>query len=193
MKNIDVVLYTNFTALDAFGPVQVFGYIDEYAIRFVSLYGGVVRNAQGLRIMTEPMSEIRPGGILLIPGGSGSREMIRDPAFIQALGEAVQRSEYTLCVCTGSALAAETGLLDGKRATTNKTAFDWVADNHTRVKWDREARWVADGNIYTSAGVSAGTDMALGFVRDRFGAETAENLCRKMEYHWNRDPEHDIF
>lgn len=193
MKNIYVVLYPNFTALDAFGPVQVFGYIDEYAISYVSLHGGIVRNAQGIRIITQPMSEIEQGGILLIPGGFGSREMIKDPVFIQAIREAAQKSEYTLCVCTGSALAAEAGLLDGKQATTNKTAFAWVADNHIHVKWNREARWVADGNIYTSAGVSAGTDMALGFVRDRFGTEFAEKICRKMEYHWNADPEHDTF
>lgn len=193
MKNVYVVLYPDFTALDVFGPVQVLGCIEEYAISYVSLNGGVINNDQGIQIITKPMSVMEQGGLTLIPGGMGSRAIIKDPVFIQSLKEAVQKSEYTLCVCTGSALAAETGLLDGKRATTNKTAFAWVADNHVNVEWNREARWVADGNIYTSAGVSAGTDMALGFVRDQYGIDLAERICRIMEYHWNADPEHDSF
>ena len=193
VKDVYVVLYPNFTALDVFGPVEVLGSIKEYTIRYVSLHGGIIHNRQGIQIITEPMDVIEPGGIILIPGGYGSREIIRDAAFIQRIREAIQTSEHILCVCTGSALAAETGLLDGKQATTNKTSFAWVADNHANVKWNRKARWVADGNIYTSAGVSAGTDMALGFVRDRFGADIAESICRRMEYHWNSDSEHDIF
>ena len=193
MKKVCVLLYENFTALDAFGPVEVLGKIEEYELHYVSLSGGLVRNTQGIRIETEPVSSMEAGGILLIPGGFGSRAAINDTAFICALAGAIRQAAYTLCVCTGSALAAETGALDGKRATTNKIAFAWVADNHPAVRWDREARWVADGNIYTSAGVSAGIDMALGFVRDRFGSERAEDICRRMEYHWNADAEHDIF
>lgn len=193
MKNVYVVLYPNFTALDVFGPVQVLGCVGEYEISYVSLNGGVIHNDQGIQIITEPMSAIEQGGITLVPGGLGSRAIIKDRVFVQQLKEAILKSEFTLCVCTGSALAAETGLLDGKRATTNKTAFAWVADNHVNVDWKREARWVADGNIYTSAGVSAGTDMALDFVRDQFGTDLAERICRMMEYHWNTDSEHDSF
>jgi len=85
-------------------------------------------------------------------------------------------------VCTGSALAARAGLLDDKTATTNRRAFDWVAAQGPRTRWDRTARYTADGRVYTSAGVSAGIDMALGFVCDRFGPETAREIAARKEY-----------
>lgn len=82
-----------------------------------------------------------------------------------------------MSVCTGSALLAKTGMLDGKDATTNKRAYNWVIQQNSNIKWIKEARWVQDGNIYTSSGVSAGIDMALGFVADNFGIEKAEEIA----------------
>ena len=190
--NVFVVLYDNFTALDAIGPAEVLGRVSN-SVRFVSLKGGTIENRQGVRILTETFDRIEKGSILLIPGGTGSRTVIKDGDFIRELGKAIEDSEYTLCVCTGSALAAETGLMDGKKATSNKSAWGWVTDNHPNVLWDKMARWVADGKFYTSAGVSAGIDMALGFVNDRLGPEAAEEICRRLEYHWNSDPDHDSF
>ena len=93
-----------------------------------------------------------------------------------------------LAVCTGSALLAKAGLLAGRRATTNDLAFDWTASLGRDVHWVRRARWVKDGTIYTSAGVSAGIDMALGFVSDLYGEAEARGICRSMSYRWNRDP-----
>lgn len=193
MKRVYVVLYDNFEALDVFGPVEALGITDEYKIHFVSLDGGIIENDQSIKIVTEPMKSIQNNEILLIPGGFGSRKIINDERFINALTEAAVNAEYVLCVCTGSALAAKTGILDGKNATSNKNAFDWVVNQGLKVKWNREARWVVDKNIYTSAGVSAGMDMAVGFIRDRFGEEKALTVCREMEYHWNDDWEHDTF
>ena len=80
VKDVYVVLYPNFTALDVFGPVEVLGSIKEYTIRYVSLHGGIIHNRQGIQIITEPMDVIEPGGIILIPGGYGSREIIKDAA-----------------------------------------------------------------------------------------------------------------
>ena len=191
--NVNVVLYENFTALDVFGPTEVLSRIEEYKINYYSLNGGIVRNEQSIRIDTEPMGSIEPDGILLIPGGFGSRIVINDEEFISALKKTAVSSRYVLCVCTGSALLAGTGLLDGKRATSNKMAFEWAKSCGTQVQWIREVRWVADDNIYTSAGVSAGMDMALGFVRDMFGDERARAICKSMEYHWNEDADHDSF
>lgn len=193
MKKIYVVLYKDFTALDVFGPIEVLSSIEEYQIHYVSLRGGIVENRQGIRIETEAFTEIDWDGILLIPGGLGSRKVINDAQFIEELAKAIQNSEYVLCVCTGSALMAKTGLLDGKNATSNKKAFDWVQSCGPKVKWNRAARWVVDGNRYTSAGVSAGIDMALGFVCDVFGKDKADEVCGRMEYHWNSDSENDTF
>ena len=186
MKNVYVLLYEDFTALDVFGPVEVLGLIEDYRLRYVSLEGGIVQNRQGIRIETDALSCAEKGGILLIPGGFGSRVLIHNREFLETLGNAIDGAEFVLCVCTGSALAAKTGALDGRRATSNRIAFDWVRENNPGVSWDGNARWVADGKFYTSAGVSAGIDMALGFVRDQHGEAAAEEICRRMEYHWNR-------
>lgn len=193
MKNICVVLYENFTALDVFGPVEVLGNIDEYELHYVSLGGGIVTNSQGIKIETEKINTFETCEIILIPGGLGSRIVINEDEFICSISNLMKKAMFTLCVCTGSALAAKTGLLNGREATSNKTAFDWVVSMDDKVLWNRKARWVADGNLYTSAGVSAGTDMAVGFIRDQFGVEKADQICRRMEYHWNSNADEDTF
>ncbi|MGN0846637.1 MAG: DJ-1/PfpI family protein [Kiritimatiellia bacterium] len=184
-KDVTVVLYDDFTALDVFGPVEVLGKIASYDIGYASLHGGIVRNQQGIRIETRAMETVGTSEILLIPGGYGSRKVIQNVEFIGQLRRLMGQSKYVLCVCTGSALAAATGLLDGKKATSNTRAMDWVKSQGRNVRWEGDSRWVIDGNIYTSAGVSAGTDMALGFVRDKFGKPEALRICNAMEYNWN--------
>lgn len=98
-----------------------------------------------------------------------------------------------MSVCTGSALLAKVGLLDTKEAASNKLAFDWVTSQGVAVNWKRQARWVREGKYYTSSGVSAGMDMALGFVRDQFGQELAEQIARQAEYHWQDDLDRNDF
>ena len=99
--------------------------------------------------------------ILLIPGGFGTREAVGNPHFLDQLGAASQDAATTATVCTGSALLARTGLLDHRPATSNKLAWDWVLQQGPQVQWIRQARWVDDGDVITSSGVSAGVDMAL--------------------------------
>jgi len=183
--DINIVLYKDFTALDVFGPVEVLGDVDDFRLRYVSLEGGIITNRQSIRLETEPFATVARGQIVLVPGGFGSRKSIKDERFIAALRQLVDDADCVLCVCTGSALVAETGALDGRIATTNTRAFDWVADGHPAVEWVRGARWVTDGKYYTSAGVSAGIDMALGFVGDRYGLAAARDIAERMEYRWD--------
>lgn len=126
MKQITVLLYHNFTALDALGPLEVLGRLPGYEIRYASLFGGPVSNEKGLVVMTEALSSPGPGDILLIPGGMGSRQMVLQDDFLAALRKAALESTLVMTVCTGSALAAAAGLLDGLHATGNKKAFDWT-------------------------------------------------------------------
>ena len=90
-------------------------------------------------------------------------------------------------------LLAKAGILDGRRATTNKVAFAWVASQSSRVDWQKTARWVVDGKFMTSSGVSAGTDMALGLVEKLYGRAMADSVARAAEYRWNNDPADDPF
>ena len=166
--------------------------IPEYSVRYFSLCGGPVGNGKGLAIETLPLAGARPG-ILLVPGGFGTRRLVNDSAFVSALRKAAEESVYCLTVCTGSALLAKTGLLDGMRATSNKRAFDWVVSVNPSVLWQRHARWVSDGKFYSSSGVSAGIDMALGFISDRSGEEKAREIADSMEYVRNGNPDNDPF
>jgi len=96
-------------------------------------------------------------------------------------------------VCTGSALLARTGVMDGRPATSNKVAWDWVVKQGPRVRWQRKARWVDDGDLVTSSGVSAGIDMALSVVARLHGTDMARQAARFMEYVWHESAEDDPF
>lgn len=191
--NVDILLFDDFETLDAFGPVEVLGKIEEYKLRYYSLNGGIVVSAQGTPILTEQIDLISKGGILLIPGGKGTRTLVHDIVFLQKLKEVAELSSYCLSVCTGSALLAKAGLLSDKKATSNKKVFDWVTSVDSSVQWIKNARWVVDGRYYTSSGVSAGIDMTLGFVKDRFGEQRAIDIAGHIEYIWNSDCNKDIY
>jgi hypothetical protein len=90
-------------------------------------------------------------------------------------------------------LLARAGLLDGRRATTNKQVFEWPVSQGPRVNWVRQARWVEDGKFVTSSGISAGIDMALAVIGRRYGGDAAEAIAVAMEYEWHRDPLWDPF
>jgi transcriptional regulator GlxA family with amidase domain len=194
MKNINVLLFDDFAPLDAFGPANVFSPLSRFfGVGIFSMKGGIVTASPGIRMETRPVSEALEDGILLIPGGFGTRKLVEDVEFIRELKELAVRAPAVLSVCTGSALLSRTGLLKGVRATSNKLSFEWVVSQDPGVTWVRKARWVHDGKFYTSSGVSAGIDMALGFVRDELGSGAAESVCKGLEYVWNDDCENDPF
>jgi transcriptional regulator GlxA family with amidase domain len=198
MLRLNVLLFSGFETLDVFGPVEVFGMANkikqnEFEIEFFSEKGGLISSSQNARIETLPISEIKDGGILFIPGGWGVRSEIDNLIFLDEIKTLAQKAEYILTVCTGSALLAKTGLLKSRRATSNKISFDWVSQQDQEVEWVRKARWVKDGRFYTSSGVSAGIDMSLGFVADCLGEIIAKNTAKSMEYVWNKDKDNDPF
>lgn len=191
--DVNVFLFPDFETLDAFGPIEVLGRVEQYHLNYISVTGGMIRSRQGTLIVTKSIDDADPSGILLIPGGQGTRKLVDDDAFIRKLADISLQSVYCLTVCTGSALLARTGLLDNRKATSNKKAFEWVRSVTKNVLWVGRARWVVDQKYYTSSGVSAGIDMTLGFVADRFGDEKAEEIAESIEYVWNPDPADDHF
>ena len=193
--NVGVLLFDNFETLDVFGPVEILGRLkDLYSIRFYSLSGGLIRNSHGISIVTEKLEpEHSNSEIIIIPGGAGTRLGVNNQLLIDTIRKISVSSNYVLTICTGSALLARTGLLDGRKATSNKRAFDWVLTNGKDVNWIKHARWVVDGKYYTSSGVSAGMDMALGFLADRHGLEFARKVAFEIEYNWTEESEDDNF
>src|ERR1022692_2094556 len=195
MMHTAVLLFEDFETLDVFGPVEILGRLkDHYKIRFYSLTGGLVNNAHGVSIATEELINAENGAdIFLIPGGYGTRKEVSNELLIDAIRKIASMSKYVLTVCTGTALLARTGLIDGKKATSNKRAFDWVISQGLHVHWVRKARWVVDGKFYTSSGVSVGMDMTLGFLSDLHGIEFARETAFQIEYNSQENKEEDNF
>ncbi len=194
MTDFTVLLFDGFETLDAMGPAEIIGVLPgHFRLRMCSLNGGLQTSAQNVRVNTALFSAIAPGGVILLPGGMGTRALVKDETFLQALKALAIEAAYTLTVCTGSPVLAMTGLLDGRAATSNKQVFGWASSVNTRVRWQQSARWVVDGKYYTSSGVTAGMDMTLGFVRDTLSYEAAKAVANAIEYQWNEDKDFDPF
>jgi transcriptional regulator GlxA family with amidase domain len=131
--------------------------------------------------------------VLLVPGGIGTRKEAENPLMTDFLRRTYPGLEYLASICTGAGLLAASGLLDGRRATTNKMAFDWPRSVAPAVAWVPQARWVEDGNILTAGGVAAGIDMALALIAKLAGEETAIAVAQGTEYEWHRDAAWDPF
>ncbi len=194
MTAFNMLLFDGFETLDAFGPAEIIGKLATmYSLKYFSCNGGIVTGSQNIQVLTRPFHEINAGGIVLIPGGMGTRKHIDDAGFIHKLTAAADAAAFVLTVCTGSALLAKTNLLNNRQATSNKKAFDWVQSVNEAVIWVKHARWVVDGRFYTSSGVSAGMDMTLGFISDLHGQNIAQNVADTIEYIWNSDKNLDPF
>lgn len=188
----DIVLFDDFETLDVFGPAEIFGRSPHYTLNYCSLSGGVITSSQGAQIITT-VFEPEKTALMLVPGGQGTRRLVSDEGMLAALRTAAQHAQWCLSVCTGSALLAAAGVLDSRRATSNKRAWQWVTSLSAQVNWVKKARWCADGRFYTSSGVSAGTDMALAFIADRHGETAAEEIAQHIEYRWHNDAGDDPF
>jgi transcriptional regulator GlxA family with amidase domain len=194
-RRLGVVLYPEFELLDVFGPLEMFGMlIGLVEIVVVAQERGPVASAQGPEVLARhDFTDCPRLDLMLVPGGFGTRVQVENAALLDFLRQRAAAAEVSMSVCTGSALFARAGLLDGKRATSNKMFFHWVAEQGPQVQWVKAARWVEDGSVATSSGVSAGIDMALAVVARLYGEETASNLALTAEYDWHRDPAWDPF
>ncbi len=195
MQTLTALLFDNFETLDLFGPIEMFGSLPKYyRLQYASITGGIIRNKQGVAIQTIAITDLEYStDILLIVGGIGTRQVVDDTPFLQALISLSNQADWVLSVCTGSALLAKAGILDNRKATSNKLSWHWVTAQSNQVNWIKKARWVIDGKFYTSSGVSAGMDMALGFIADRHDIDTAYRIAHYTEYCWQQDSELDSF
>ncbi|KAI1452119.1 class I glutamine amidotransferase-like protein [Annulohypoxylon moriforme] len=203
-----VALFPGFQALDVFGPLDTLNMLSKEtplsltilapSLSPVSTSTATSGHTTGQSVVpTRTYADALTAGedieVLLVPGGFGTR----DPANTAEVEDFVKRAfpklRYLLTVCTGSALVARTGVLDGRRATSNKRAWEWATSQGPNVNWVTRARWVPDGNIWTSSGISAGIDMMFAFVAEHYGEEIAAALADDAEYVRNTDPENDPF
>jgi transcriptional regulator GlxA family with amidase domain len=194
-RTLGAVLYPDFELLDLYGPLEMFGNVGpELRIVTVAEQRGPVASAQGPQTLAEHAFDEAPElDLLLVPGGIGTFPQLEGTGLVGFLQERAKRAEVSMSVCSGASLLAKAGLLDGRRATTNKQFFDLCAQQGPKVDWIREARWVEDGPMATSSGVSAGTDMSLSVIARLYGRERADGIAALAEYEWQDDPARDPF
>ncbi len=196
-QTIAAILFPGFELLDVFGPLEAFGMLAETGqckILTVAESAGAVASRQGPRALADfGFDDCPPLDVFLVPGGMGTRKEISNGRMLGWLRERAQTAALVTSVCTGAALLARAGLLDGRSATTNKFSFKWVVEQGPRVNWVKQARWVEDGKFLTSSGVSAGIDMTLAIIAKLWDLETAQRIATRMEYKWHRDAGWDPF
>ncbi|MFF9350630.1 GlxA family transcriptional regulator [Streptomyces sp. NPDC014734] len=183
-RSVLVVLFDGVQSLDVTGPLEVFAGARHlpgagYGLRTASPDGSPVRTSSGLRLIPDTsLADAEPPHTLLVPGGPGTRAPA--PELVGWLREHAPRAERLVSVCTGALLLAAAGLLDGHRVTTHWTVCDHLARTHPAVEVDPDPIFVRDGRLATSAGVTAGIDLALALVEEDHGREVALAIARHL-------------
>jgi putative intracellular protease/amidase len=198
---------------DGFEPIDVFGFAEAFAIaRFLGqAYDSklpypfetvlIAKQVAAVKSMNGP--SVWPDwdlsralkeslDVLMVPGGGGSDRLLGDQTVLEWMRDRDKRVKIMASVCTGAAVLAKCGFLDGLPAATNHRSFQRVSRHGRRVLWDNVARWVDAGKYVTSAGVSAGTDLGFYLVSRLAGRAVAEIAATAAEYDWHRDPSQPI-
>ena len=187
-KTIGIVLFPDFEDLDAIGPREALTMMakasgGEWQVVLISEEGGPVTSFLGTRYLVDHSYESCPPlDVVLVPGGLGTRTQMNNPKHIEFVTRQDRQATWVTSVCTGALILHQAGFLSGKRATTHWSAVDLLR-NLGDVEVAEGERYVHDGNVITSAGVSAGIDMALYVVSLVKDAETARNVQKYIEYY----------
>ncbi|PGG96440.1 hypothetical protein AJ79_09592 [Helicocarpus griseus UAMH5409] len=209
-KHYAALIFPGFQALDLFGPLDILNLLGKGREIKLSLIGPTMdpvstddpepnsnkfNSTSYQSVVPTHTYETAPKDIevLLLPGGAGTRHDETVEPVIKFVADIYPKLRYLLTVCTGSSVAARAGILDGKNATTNKLRFQDISKANPQVQWKQRARWVVDGNIWTSSGISAGIDNMLAFVEHAYNRTTAKTMAKVLEYEWNENSEDDPF
>jgi len=188
VRTVLIVLFDGVQSLDVTGPLEVFDHaVDHqggraYRVRTASLGGAPVRTTSGLAITPDgdlrDQDQADPPDLLMVPGGEGARR--RDQDLVAWIRDAGPRARRVASVCTGAFLLAAAGLLDGRRATTHWSWCEVLREQYPAVQVDPDPIFVKDGTVATSAGITAGIDLALALVEDDLGRDEALTVARAL-------------
>lgn len=192
--DVGILIFPDVEELDFVGPYEVFGQTSrliargivegpDLTVRLIARTVGPVVCANGMRVLPDAsFAECQAVDVLLVPGGQGTRPLASDPETLAFIAATAKTARWITSVCTGSALLGAAGLLDNRPATTHWAAMDFLAACAPNAAVIRDRRVVEDGNLLTSAGVSAGIDMALLLVGRIYGVSAARGARKAMEY-----------
>jgi transcriptional regulator GlxA family with amidase domain len=200
-KRVGIVVFENVEVLDFCGPFEVFSITrlndanpneapSPFEVLLVAERAGPVTTTGGMIVLPHfTFANCPPLDILVVPGGWGTRKELKNPVMLEWLRTQAAQAQIVTSVCTGSMLLGFAGLLDGLHATTHWQALDWMRDSFPKVSVEYGKHFVVDGRVFTSAGISAGIDMALKVVAHYLGEDIARASARYMEYPY---PESDV-
>jgi len=198
-RRVGILIFPDVEVLDFCGPFEVFSVarLDEsrrredlspFEVCLIAQSAQTIVARGGLKVQPDYTLETAPAlDILVIPGGWGTRAEINNATLIDWIVQRARRVDTLTSVCTGAMLLGKAGLLDGRRATTHWRSLDWMRESFPNVTVDDAAHVVEDGNVLTSAGISAGIDMALRVVTRYFGEAVGRATARNMEYPYPDD------
>jgi len=198
-KRVGIVVFDEVEVLDFCGPFEVFSAVrlDEdkrretvspFEVVLVAENGGIILTTGGMKVAADfSFSGCPQLDILCVPGGWGTRKELNNPAMLDFLRARAAAAELVTSVCTGAMLLGFAGLLEGRAATTHWRSLDWMADSFPATTVVRDRHVVVDGNLFTSAGISAGIDMALKVVARLCGQPVARATARHMDYPYPDD------
>lgn len=189
---IGLLIFDGFQLLDAAGPITVFEMPARslspapYQLTVYSLNGGLVRASSGVQMHSEKLPPGLTLDTLIVSGGEGTRAAMNDAQTLAAIRDLSARTRRTCSVCSGSFLLASAGLLEGRRATTHWRRSEGFQRAFPATQLDADRIFVRDGKFWTSAGITAGIDLALALVADDLGDEVAHAAARELVIHHRR-------
>jgi len=188
-KNVGILLFDDVELLDFAGPCEVFAVADElnnhslFDVFTLSENGDEIRTIHGLSVKPDYSTENAPRiDILVIPGGDGTKAVIRNQAFLDWIKNTFEQAEITFSVCSGARIPAILDLLDGKEFTTHHAVVDDLIAIAPKSIYRKGVRFVDNGRLMTAAGISAGIDLSLYIVEKLYGARVKEQTMKYMEY-----------
>jgi transcriptional regulator GlxA family with amidase domain len=190
MKNLGIFLFENVEVLDFAGPFEVFSVasqLSDYSLLKVFTFGesdALLRSVNGLQVTPDlGVSDLPHFDYLVLPGGDGSKRVVQKPELLAKLQTLVEKSTWTMSVCSGSRILGKTGFLENKPYCTHHEVYESMADIVPSGLPKPELRFIqSDAKIWTSAGISAGIDLALHLLENTFGEELALKTAQYMEY-----------
>jgi transcriptional regulator GlxA family with amidase domain len=187
-RNVGIMIFPDVELLDFCGPHEAFsaawkGDMPIFEVFTVAERDDVLATRGGLRVLPDyTFDSAPPIDVLVVPGGQGTSSQLENPAAIAWITRIAGRAAVTTSVCTGSFLLAQAGLLDGRRATTHWGSIERMRALFPATEVLAGVRWIDDGAVISSAGISAGIDMSLHVVERLCGQDMAASAARAMEY-----------
>ena len=188
---IGVLIFPDFQLLDAAGPISAFEIAARFAgqppsIKVLAVTPGPVRSTSGVEMLARGLNPSAAITTLVVAGGDGVRQAATCAKTLAFVRSAARRGLRVASVCSGAYILAEAGLLDGRRATTHWQRTGHFVKTYPKIKLEPDRIFVRDGNIWSSAGISAGIDLALAMAAEDFGDEIAQQAARQLVLYHRR-------